>query len=320
MFTAFIKEDKEWKAVDKAWKEKVDGELVKDKEWKSKDKAWKVKVEKEVSKIGFLYEDLVGRDLSKSKGVDFARKFKLRNLSGLSRLALPKNYYISDSTSATTIKSTENEVQVLRTEDWETSFLHQNRSRLLARAASKHIPDLQRWAHVTRSSTRTNGTTLHKLTILERALERFAECKSDAEAEEFLIFHPLGLYALSRETLADTAESKDQGFFQEYELDVRGESVFRNYIIMITAGESKSGAGRKQAILQLIKRLSILHCATQHLLTEEQLKLFTVSLQGVIYTKDSKWVSPDNAEISEIALENNIAISKEGLSIVVQHI
>ena len=115
-----------------------------------------------------------------------------------------------------------------RTDDWETSLLHQQRSRLLARAASKHIPALQRWAHVTRNSRDVQGKELKKLILLENALERFAEFNSDTEAEEFLIHDSLGLYALSRETLVD-AES--EGFSLEYEFDVRGESIFRDYLI-----------------------------------------------------------------------------------------
>ena len=160
------------------------------------------------------------------------------------------------------------------------------------------------------------GNELNKLILLENALERFAEFNSDteAEAEEFLIHDRLGLYALSRETLVD---AHSEGFTQEYEFDVRGESIFRDFLINVTAGESKSGAGRKQAILQLIKRLSILRCAIQHLLTEEQRQLFRMSLQGIIYTKDSQWVSPKKSEISAIADEYNIAIPMEGLSIVV---
>ena len=58
------------------------------KKWEIKDASWKRKVEQDTSKIGFLYEDLVRR--VKSKGSDFARKFKLRNLSGLTRLAYQK--------------------------------------------------------------------------------------------------------------------------------------------------------------------------------------------------------------------------------------
>ena len=157
-----------------------------------------------------MHEDLVSRDLVKSKGTDFARKFKLRNLSGLARLALPKNYYISHSTSASTGNITEvdelDKVHVARTDDWETSLLHRQRSRLLAQAASKHIPALQRWAHVQRNSRDVvQGKELSKLILLENALKRFAELNSDteAEAEEFLIHDSLGLYALSRETLAD---------------------------------------------------------------------------------------------------------------------
>ena len=298
MVTKFIDEDKKWKKG-------VDSKLS--------------RAEKEMSKIGYLYEDLVSRDLVKSKGTDFARKFKLRNLSGLARLALPKNYHIINSTSASTGNITEDEkldkVQVARTDDWETALLHQQRSRLLAQAASKHIPALQRWAHFQRNSRDVQGKELNKLILLENALERFAEFNSDTtEAEEFLIHDRLGLYALSRETLVD---AELEGFTQEYEYDVRGESIFRDFIINVTAGESKSGAGRKQAILQLIKRLSILRCAIQHLLTEEQLQLFRVSLQGVIYTKDSQWESPKKSEISAIADEYNIAIPMEDLSIVV---
>lgn len=145
MVTKFIDDDKKWKNEDEKWKKKANSKLK--------------KAEKEMSKIGYLYEDLVSRDLVKSKGTDFARKFKLRNLSGLARLALPKNYYISHSSSASTGNITEDEldkVQVARTDDWETSLLHQQRSRLLAHAASRHIPALQRWAHVKRNSRGTN--------------------------------------------------------------------------------------------------------------------------------------------------------------------
>ena len=138
-------------------------------------------------------------------------------------------------------------------------------------------------------------------------MERFSECKSDAAVEEFLMHDPLGLYALSVETLLD-AES--EGFSQEYEFfDVRGDSLFRGDIINVTVGESRGGAGLQQAVLQLVKRLTILRYAMQHLLTEEQWKRFRVSLQGIVFTTDSQWVSPT---------DNNIAgIPEEGLSIVV---
>ena len=88
MVTKFIDDDKNWKKEDEKWKKGAGSKLI--------------RAEKEMSKIGYLYEDLVSRDLVKSKGTDFARKFKLRNLSGLARLALPKNYHISNATSAST--------------------------------------------------------------------------------------------------------------------------------------------------------------------------------------------------------------------------
>ena len=64
-----------------------------DKKWKNDDRKWIQKAE-----IGFLFEDLVSRDLVKFKGNDFTRKYKLHNLSGLARLALPpKIHFISHS-------------------------------------------------------------------------------------------------------------------------------------------------------------------------------------------------------------------------------
>jgi hypothetical protein len=51
------------------------------KKWEIKDASWKRKVEQDTSKISFLFVDLVSRDSVKSKGSDFARKFKLRNLA-----------------------------------------------------------------------------------------------------------------------------------------------------------------------------------------------------------------------------------------------
>ena len=176
MLSKFSVNIEEWQAKDQKWKE--ERQIIYQK-WKGTDKTWKKKADGDIGKIGFLYEDLVSRDLLKSKGMDFARKFKLRNLSGLARLALPKNFYISSSTSpAGASNSIENdeEFQVARTDDWETSLLHLKRSRLLAQAASKHIPALRRWANVTRESNSAKGSKLSKLHLLEIALQGFDKC------------------------------------------------------------------------------------------------------------------------------------------------
>ena len=71
--------------------EKVAKVSEEDQKWKNEFKR-EIKVEQDTSKIVFLYEDLVNRDLVKSIGSDFARKFKLRNPSGLARLAFYRKF------------------------------------------------------------------------------------------------------------------------------------------------------------------------------------------------------------------------------------
>ena len=108
--------------------EKVAKVSEEDQKWKNEFKR-EIKVEQDTSKIVFLYEDLVNRDLVKSIGSDFARKFKLRWFGPLG--VLPKIFYINQSMSAAAVV----EFRVDRSEDWQSSWLHSQRRKLLAKAA-----------------------------------------------------------------------------------------------------------------------------------------------------------------------------------------
>ena len=105
-----------------------------DKKWKNNDRKWIQKAE-----IGFLFGDLISRDLVKAKGSDFTRKYKLRNLSGLARLSLPQKFTLLVTQ---TLAAVEVEFRVDRSEDWQASLLHLQRSKDLAKAALKHVNNI----------------------------------------------------------------------------------------------------------------------------------------------------------------------------------
>ena len=89
---------------------------------------------------------------------------------------------------------------------------------------------------------------------------------------------PLGL---SRETLVDPSKV---GFITEYETDIRGSVELGEHYLLVKCGEVKTGNDRKLAIQKLIQRLSIIRCALQHLLTDQERKRIAILMEGVVYS------------------------------------
>ena len=78
---------------------------------------------------------------------------------------------------------------------------------------------------------------------------------------------------------------------------------------------------RKLAIQQLIKRLSIIRCALQHLLTDQERKRIAILMEGVVYSMVEGWSSPDEDEIAILAEEIGILVEKDsGISVVTENL
>ena len=126
---------------------------------------------------------------------------------------------------------------------------------------------------------------------------------------------PLGL---SRETLVDPSKV---GFITEYETDIRGSVELGERYLSVKCGEVKTGNDRKLAIQQLIKRLSIIRCALQHLLTDQERKRIAILMEGVVYSMVEGWSSPDEDEIAILADEIGILVEKDsGISVVTENL
>ena len=78
---------------------------------------------------------------------------------------------------------------------------------------------------------------------------------------------------------------------------------------------------RKLAIQQLIKRLSIIRCALQHLFTDQELKRIAIFLECIIYLMVEGWSSPDEDEIVTLAEEIGILVEKDSnISVVTENL
>ena len=92
---------------------------------------------------------IVRQKLVQSRGREFGRPFKISNLWGLARLALPKEYTLVPFEE---IKK-ESSNTVVKVEPASVSILHYERTMRLAKAAVVHLPGLVPWAEENRNST-----------------------------------------------------------------------------------------------------------------------------------------------------------------------
>jgi hypothetical protein len=83
-------------------------------------------------RAGDTFEIVVRRELRATKGSDYARSFKIKDLHGLARIALPKDIRAEDGTYQLCSES-------------DISTLHQQRVATLARTAQENIGALKLW-------------------------------------------------------------------------------------------------------------------------------------------------------------------------------
>jgi len=85
-------------------------------------------------------------------------------------------------------------------------------------------------------------------------------------------------------------------FASELQCDVRGSTELRERTLFITLAEIKSSKGMKEAVKQLVKRLTIVGYAA-NVIAEN----VNVSLHGEVYTRNMEWLkeTPDISMASE---------------------
>jgi hypothetical protein len=300
----FIEDDRKWK-----------------KEWKAADEKFKAdqKLERKefittLKKIEIIYEDVVRHKLVQSRGDDFGRPFKILNLWCLARLALPKDFTLTPLGKMNRKRKPLSKNSVVKVEPATVNILHQERTMELAKAALVHLPDLVLWAEENRNSTAYGMA--RKLGLFDQAYSGFKKQKTKTSQLKFLMDSPLGIYLLSRETLLCPSKL---GFITEYETDIRGSVELGERYLFVKCGEVKTGNDdRKLAIKQLIKRLSIIRCALQHLLTDKQRQRIVILLTGVIYSMVEGWSSTEEQEIAKLAKEIGIKVGENSISVVAE--
>ena len=69
------------------------------------------------------------------------------------------------------------------------------------------------------------------------------------------------------------------------------------------------------------QRLSIIRCALQHLLTDQERKRIAILMEGVVYSMVEEWSSPDEDEIAILAEEIGILVEKDSsISVVTENL
>ena len=69
------------------------------------------------------------------------------------------------------------------------------------------------------------------------------------------------------------------------------------------------------------QRLSIIRCALQHLLTDQERKRIAILMEGVVYSMVEEWSSPDEDEITILAEEIGILVEKDSsISVVTENL
>ena len=291
LFVKFIDDDRKWKA------EFIDD----DRKWKAEQNLKTTEMLATVKKIDIIYENIVRQNLVQSKGSNFGRSYKITNLWGLARVALPKEKRLSQSLSGN---------RVLKVDSALYTTVHQERTIKLAKAAQAHLPALLKWIDENRNNT--NKAISRKIRLFDSAYSAFKKIKTKAGQLQFIMDNPLGIYLLSMETLLYPNKT---GFITEYETDIRGSVELREYLLSVNCGEVKTGHDRKKAIQQLIKRLSIIRCALQHLLSDNERRRIAILLIGSVYSMVDGWKSPDESEIAELAKDIGIIVEKHSICI-----
>lgn len=227
-------------------------------------------------RAGDTFEIVVRRELRATKGSDYARNFKIKDLHGLARIALPKDIRAEDGTYQICSES-------------EISTLHQQRVATLARTAQENIGALESWQAKRKNDVEklillpsTEKSKFEKFLItkykkLEAQLSAYDKLTDPAAKIFYLECNCLGLWAFSVEAYTSgTVE-----FVFELETDVRGTVLIRGKRLDITLGEIKGGKGSlNEATGQILKRLCVVGAASAKLLSESPLDIW---LHGEIF-------------------------------------
>jgi len=280
-------------------------------------------------RAGDTFEIVVRRELRATKGADYARSFKIKDLHGLARIALPKDIRAEDGTYQLCSES-------------EISTLHQQRVATLARTAKENIEALKLWQanqvdevdklirlpSAKKSSKEKFLITKYK--SLEVQLSKYDTLCCAAQID-YLACNCLGLWAFSVEAFnsgktfcmfifiwticnsffvehlrfAGTNE-----FVYELETDVRGTVLIRGKRLDITLGEIKGGKGSlNEATGQILKRLCVVGAASTKLLSESPLDIW---LHGEIFNCNNWTCTQDiiNKEMEKLHLKsiNNLSV------------
>lgn len=102
-------------------------------------------------------------------------------------------------------------------------------------------------------------------------------------------------------------------YVDNLQFDVRGRvewiGNFNSGRLEINCGEVKSGKGRTEAILQLLKRLVIVaFAAIQILKNYLPLEKIIVFLKGEVITRTKQWKNPTDDEISKLVETSKLLI------------
>ena len=160
----FIEEDRKWKAGFTEKYEKDREKYEKDRENyekdRKKDEKWKMEQKRErkellaaVKKIDIIYENIVRQELVQSRGSDFGRPFKITNLWGLARVALPKEKTLSPIEGIKKKAKPLSKNKVIKVDPSSYAILHKERTEKLAKVALVHLPGLVQWAEQNSNST-----------------------------------------------------------------------------------------------------------------------------------------------------------------------
>lgn len=129
-------------------------------------------------KAGATFEILVRKHLKDLKGGDYARSFRVANLSGLARLALPKNFGFDF------------ENQITQNADEFSYKINDDRVKILAFESLKNIDNLR-----VILATKTDGS--YKFTSLVKELAEFDMLEGEVNKLEYLRSSRLGFWAFS---------------------------------------------------------------------------------------------------------------------------
>jgi hypothetical protein len=255
--------------------------------WKNMEPIW--------NSGGRTFELVVRENLRRKFGDDFVRPFDVTSLNGLARMSLPKGYILPSEGMDAYSSS-------------DSAFRLQSRTDKLVAIAQQHLPGFKSWVDTSMKSS-DKGTKKKAYD----AFQRLKRLDASKDQSKFLSFDPVGLFLFSREALKVPYE---EGYLSSAEFDCRGTvKVFGNSIHFEIA-EIKSSVGLENAIVQLLKRYSLLHAATRALTNDEAIKKpFNINMHGWVIGASPQWQAPTDEEINRLTDVNGLSLPEDSVTI-----